>query len=159
MNLYIFIGILAGGIVIILIALVMLNRAWGDFPGQASGLPPAQPPMSSLSPPPVARSLSPPPGSLQSVGELPAGAPAGSMVPVTHPMVRQAVIAALERGGSPYALYFIKDGETVYLVPSRIADLQQREIATRIFTSLNRTDGGGLSFSDIVRVMQELGRK
>ncbi|NTW03808.1 MAG: hypothetical protein HGA19_21465 [Oscillochloris sp.] len=95
--------------------------------------------------------------SLAGMGEIPSVVPDGGLVPVNHPMVRQAVVAAMERGGSPYALYFIKDGETVYLVPNRIADIQQREIVTRMFTSLN-SSGGTIAFGDIIRVMQELGR-
>jgi hypothetical protein len=69
-------------------------------------------------------------------------------------------MAALERGGSPYALYFVREGEAVYLVPSRIADPQQRELATRMFASLNSGGAGGdLPLGDIMRVMQELGRR
>jgi hypothetical protein len=160
MELYIFLGIVGGGLILILIVVLMLNRAWGSF-GQTSGLPPAQPPLPPAPPPIKLSSLSselpsnPPPEQ----GQLPAGAPEGSMVPVTHPLVRQAVIAAIERGGNPTATYFIKDGDAVYLVPSRIADLQQRQIALRIFTSLNQGDGGNISFKDIIRVVQELGRK
>ncbi|MBX0326481.1 hypothetical protein K2Z83_02080 [Oscillochloris sp. ZM17-4] len=152
-------GIVAIGVVVILIALVMLNRAWGNFPGRVSGLPPAMPPeQPSLSRPstfsagPTAE-LEPP------AMDLPAGAPAGSLVPVTHPMVRQAVMTAMERGGSPYALYFIRDGETLYLVPSRIADQRQREMLTRMFTSLNSDSDGSIGMGDIIRVMQDLAKK
>jgi hypothetical protein len=83
----------------------------------------------------------------------------GSMVPVTHPMLRQAVMAAMERGGSAYALYFIKDGETLYLVPSRIADPQQRERVTRLFASIHSGDSSSFSFSEVIQVVQEMTKK
>jgi hypothetical protein len=153
MELYIVFGAVAAGLIVILIVIVMLNRAWGDFPGRVSGLPPSMPPTTSQPPPPM--SLAP-----QMAEEPPmAGAPAGGLVPVSHPMVRQAVLAAMERGGSPYALYFIREGEAVYLVPGRIADPQQRAMVARMFTSLNEGGGGGLPLGDMMRVIQELGKK
>jgi hypothetical protein len=158
MDLMLIAGIVAVGLIIFAVVMVMLNRAWGDFPGRISGLPPAMPPAqptSSSSSLFSAPSLADAPPAI----ELPAGAPAGGLVAVSHPMVRQAVMTALERGGSPYALYFIKDGEAVYLVPGRIADPQQRALVTRMFTSLNDGGGGSLPLGDIVRVMQELGKK
>lgn len=144
------IAIVAGGLVVILIALAMLNRARGDFPGRASGLPP------SMTPPPVSGPdlFAPPPA-----GELPAGAPSGSLVPVAHPLVRRAVLSALERGGTSASTYFIRDGETVYLVPSRIADPGQRETVTRMFASLNNDTDGNISLGDMMRMLQEMGRK
>ncbi|NNJ09018.1 hypothetical protein EKD04_001610 [Chloroflexales bacterium ZM16-3] len=159
MDLYLFISIVAGGVVVILIVLVMLNRAWGNFPGKVSGLPPtmssSQPMTSQQSPLSAAPLTEMAPEEM----DLPAGAPVGSLVPVTHPMVRQAVLAALDRGGSPYALYFIKDGEMVYLVPRRIADQQQREMLTRMFTSLNGDSDGSIGMGDIVRVLQDMAKK
>jgi hypothetical protein len=154
MELYIVIGAVAAGLLVILIVIVMLNRAWGDFPGRVSGLPPSMPP--TISQPPAPMSSAP-----QMAEEPPmAGAPAGGLVPVSHPMVRRAVLAAMERGGSPYALYFIRDGEAVYLVPGRIADPQQRELVTRTFTSLHEGKAGGdLPIGDMMRVIQELGKK
>lgn len=151
--------IVAGGVVIILIALAMLNRAWGDFPGKTSGLPPMMPPMMPPSPPPSPGPASFSPPSELPAMELPAGAMSGTLVPVMHPMVRRAVLAAMERGGTPASIYFIRDGETLYLVPSRIADPQQRQVMIRMFTSLNNDTDGNLSLGDVVRVLQEMTRK
>ncbi len=144
-------GIVAVGAIMVVVVLVMLNRAWGDFPGRISGLPPAQPPSPGQGQPPLA---GPP-----AIGELSAGAPAGGLVPVTHPLIRQAILTAMARGGTPYATYFIKDGEAVYLVPGRIADPQQRENMTRLFASINSGDSNSISFSEVIRVVQEMTKK
>ncbi len=136
---------IVAGLVLVVFVLVMLNRAWGNFPTRTDVFaPPTLPP----SPPPLA------------TANIPDSSPDVGLVPVIHPMVRKAVLSALERGGSPYSLYFVKEGESVYLVPTRIADPQQREMLTRMFTALN--SGGGsddISFGDIIRVLQELGRR
>jgi hypothetical protein len=158
MDLILIVGIVGVGLIIFAVVAVMLNRAWGDFPGRISGLPPTMP----TSQPPSSRPSS---FSAPSMSDAPPMAdtlditPNGEMIPINHPLVRKAVVASLERGGSPYALYFIKDGEAIYLVPSRIADQQQREVVTRLFTSLNNDSDGSLSFGDVIRVMQDLGRK
>ncbi|WP_129627503.1 hypothetical protein [Candidatus Oscillochloris fontis] len=136
---------IVAGLVLIVFVLVMLNRAWGNFPsrgGEFSSptLPPSPSPLASAT--------------------LPDSAPDVGLVPVIHPMVRNAVLSALERGGSPYSIYFVKEGESVYLVPTRIADPQQREVLTRMFTALNSDDDStSISFGDIIRVLQELGRR
>jgi hypothetical protein len=144
-------GIVGVGLIIFVVVLVMLNRAWGDFPGRIGALSAAQPP-SSPAPPPMA-ATSP-------VSEMTDITPNGGLVPVNHPLVRLAVLAALERGGSPYALYFIKDGEAIYLVPTRIADPQQREQVTRLFTAMNSDGAENVpAFGEAIRVIQELGKK
>lgn len=136
---------IVAGLVLVVFVLVMLNRAWGNFPNRAGEFtPPSLPP----SPPPLAST------------NIPDSVPDLGMVPVIHPMVRKAVLSALERGGSPYSFYFVKENESIYLVPTRIADPQQREVLTRMFTALN--SGGSsddISFGDIIRVLQELGRR
>ncbi|MEI7770176.1 MAG: hypothetical protein WCI67_09325 [Chloroflexales bacterium] len=148
MDLIIFASIVGVGLIIFLVVLVMLNRAWGDFPGRISGLPPPPPPRPA--PPLAATPLA---------AEMTDITPNGGLVPVNHPLVRRAVMAALERGGSPYALYFIKDGEVIYLVPTRIADPQQREQATRLFASMNASNGDATPpLAEAIRVIQELGK-
>jgi hypothetical protein len=153
MDLIVIVGVVSAGLLISVVVLVMLNRAWGDFPGRISGLPPA---MSSRSTGPSPMPMA---GAAPALAEMPEASPNNGLVPITHPMVRQAVAAALERGGSPYSLYFIRDGEEIYLVPTRIADPQQRELVTRMFTSLSNGGGESLPLGDIIRVMQELGKK
>lgn len=143
----------------------MLNRAWGDFPRRAG------PPDSGPSPVPPASSPAwgAAPADTDDEGDedewgedeprLPAGAPEGGLIPVTHPLVRRAVEAALERGGSSYATYFIRDGEQIFLAAYRIADPAERDRVTRLFAGLNSGDVSGLDFGEIYSVMQQLGRR
>ncbi len=142
-------GIVAVGLLLAVIVLVMLNRAWGNFPGPISGLPPDQPIPSRAAAPSVP---------LDDTLEM---TPNGGMVPVNHPLLRRAVMAALERGGSPYALYFVRDGEMVYLIPSRIADPLQCEQLTRLFTAMNSTNSGEElpSLGEAIRIIQEMGKR
>ncbi|NTW02882.1 MAG: hypothetical protein HGA19_16645, partial [Oscillochloris sp.] len=69
MDWMLFIGIVSVGLILILFVLVMLNRAWGDFPGRISGLPPVMPPNSS--PPPPSAMMSSMSSSLAGMGEIP----------------------------------------------------------------------------------------
>lgn len=151
MNLYIFAGVMAIGLIIILVVVFILNRAWGDFPGRVAGLPPPITP--NMPPNPPTNSFSP---TLEGFARSDTEA---TLVSVQHPLVKRAVLAALERGGSPYALYFVKEGDLVYFVPNRVADMQQRDVLIRMFNSLNSDDDNNISFADIIRVLQELGRK
>lgn len=133
----------------------MLNRAWGDFPSRA-GLPPAAPPR-----PPSPESLAAPEADDFDPSDpgLPAGASPANLVEVTHPFVLRAVRQALERPGSPYATYFIADGERVFLVLSRIADPAQRETARRLFTGLNTGEVGEPGAGDLMQMLRELGKR
>ncbi len=138
----------------------MLNRAWGDFPSRAGpglGLPPTPP-----SPEPLGPFAPPPDDEGEQDGdepaELPAGAPAEGLIPVSHPLVLRAVQQSLERPGSPYATYFIRDGEQVYLALYRIADPGQREMAKRIFEGLNSGELGDVGPSDLMRLLGQLGK-
>ncbi len=154
MELIIFAGVVGVGLVVAVVVLVMLNRAWGNFPGPISGLPPMMP----LDQPTPSRAAVPS-APLADTHEV---APDDELlVPVNHPLVRRAVMAALERGGSPYALYFVRDGEEIYLVPTRIADPQQREQLMRLFTSMNTNSSGDTmpSLGEAIRLIQEMGRK
>lgn len=146
--------IFLAGLVAIGLTMWMLNRAWGNFPSRA-GLPPTP-----LSPGPAPYDAAAPADEawLDESVELPAGAPADGLVPVTHPMVVRAVQQAMDRPGSPYATYFIRDGERVYLALYRIADPAQREQARRLFAGLNSGDFGGSELSDLIRLVQQLGK-
>lgn len=136
----------------------MLNRAWGDFPRRVG------PPAAGLAPPPLA----PPPDDDEDAwgeaepGEadppLPAGAPEGELIPVTHPMVRRAVEGALAKGGSPYATYFIRHGDQIYLAAYRIADPIQRARVARLFQELNGGDVSSLDFAAMLKAIQTLGK-
>jgi hypothetical protein len=147
------------GLLLLGVIVFMLNRAWGDFPTRLT--PPYQDGPAQRGSPEEALLAT-----LEAAEEeedeeeagLPAGASAESLIPVTHPQVKLAVLQALERGGTPYATYFIRDGERVYLVASRIADPVQRERIVRAFQALNGGDLSGVSMIDMVRAMQQLGK-
>jgi hypothetical protein len=154
--------IFGAGILLLGVIVFMLNRAWGDFPPRLT--------------PPHEEAPSPAPqrfgaGALLGAWEiasieedeeeeedLPAGASADDLIPVTHPQVKLAVQQAIERGGTPYATYFIRDGERVYLVASRIADPAQRAQAVRLFQGLNSGNLEGSNMIDMIRTIQQLGR-
>lgn len=144
--------IVGGGALLTVIALVMLNRAWGDFPGRISrpdmGQPPVQIPTSPGFTAPV----------YDEEGELPAGSPADGLILVTHPLARRAIMQALERGGSPYAAYFVRDGEKVYLAAHRISDPQQRAVAVRTFQAMSGDGPADLSIQEMIRAINQLGK-
>jgi hypothetical protein len=148
--------IIAGlGLVTILVAAYMLNRAWGDFPGRVG------PTQRGPSPVPPPSSLAGAPAQRDDRGEdaeasLPAGVPEGGLVPITHPLVLRAVENALERGGSPYATYFIRHGERVFLAAYRIADPAERERVTRVFEGLNSEGLTGVNFDDVIGALRRL---
>ena len=122
--------VFGAGLLLLGVVVFMLNRAWGDFPTRLT--PPYQEALAPRRSRPDAlmASLDSPTDEEDEEEdeeeELPAGASAENLVPVTHPQVKLAVQQALERGGTPYATYFIREGDRVYLVASRIADPAQR---------------------------------
>lgn len=146
--------IIAGaGLVVIALAAYMLNRAWGDFPRRAGQLP--DQPSSALLPhsapyAPFVAEHEEEPGF--------AGAPHEGLIPITNPMMLRAVNTAMDRGGSPYAAYFLRDGERVFLAAYRIADPLQREQLTRLFEGLNSGNLEGVSPVELIRIINQLGR-
>jgi hypothetical protein len=157
--------VFVAGLLLFGVIVFMLNRAWGDFPTRLT--PPYQDapaPRRSGAEALLSTWDSVPAEDGEDEGDdegeagLPAGASAENLIPVTHPQVKLAVLQALERGGTPYATYFIRDGERVYLVASRIADPAQRERIVRAFQALNGGDLTGVSLIDMVRTMQQLGK-
>ncbi|MEI6180935.1 MAG: hypothetical protein WCP31_09275 [Chloroflexales bacterium] len=140
------------GLSLLGLVLWMLNRAWGDFPsrlGPQTGLPltPSEAKPTSLAQ-----------GEPSEAAELPPGASADDFVLVAHPLVRRAVEQALARGGSPYATFFIRDGERIYLVLSRIADPTQRELARRVFAGVNDGNLSGIGLNEIIQLLGQLGK-
>lgn len=146
------------GLALLGVIAFMLNRAWGDFP-KASALP-GGPPQSTkggpgriASPGPPANDDLEPPGP-----SYPAGAPEGSLIAVEHPLVRRAIESAMEKGGSPYAAYFIRHGDTVYVNLARVADPGQRERIAAMLHEVNGRGGSGMSMTELMRAVQELTR-
>lgn len=150
----IIIGLAALGTLVLVV--VMLNRAWGDFPRRVG-------PAASTTPVPTAlEGGEDAEDADEGDGEayaLPAGAPEGELIPITHPMVRRAIDQALDRGGSPYATYFVRDEGQIYFASYRIADPAQRGQLTRLFRSLNDGDFSQVNMSEIMSAMQQLGRR
>jgi hypothetical protein len=150
--------VLAGLALLGLVAF-MLNRAWGDFP-KTSALPGGPPPSTKGGPGSAARPAPPADDDLEPLEprELPAGAPAGSRIAVEHPLVRRAIEQSMQKGGSPYAGYFIRDGETIYLNLARIADPGQRQRIAAMVREVNGKEAGDSSILDSIRAVQELMR-
>lgn len=153
--------IFLAGLVAIGLAAFVLNRAWGDFPTRLR-LPDGTPERSP-SPAPGWETAPTHPGEadapeLEEHTPLPAGAPEDELIPVNHPLVKRAVAQALERGGTPYATYFVRHGEQIYLAAYRIADPEQRAQLTRLFLSLNRGELEGIDLGSLIRAVQQLGR-
>ena len=158
--------VFVAGLLLVGVVVFMLNRAWGDFPTRLT--PPNQGPSRSGRRMGTDALLDSWESGLEDDDEaegededgerLPAGASAENLIPVTHPQVKLAVMQALERGGTPYGTYFIREGERVYLVASRIADPAERARIVRLFQGLNGGDLSGVSMIDMVRTIQQLGR-
>ncbi len=156
MDLTIIALLFVAGLALLGLVLWMLNRAWGDFPskvGPQMGLP-----LTSSEAKPTSLAQGDPPDSAPASGELPPGASADDFVLVAHPLVRRAVEQALARGGSPYATFFIRDGERIYLVLSRIADPAQRELARQVFAGINDGNLSGIGLNEIIQLLGQLGK-
>jgi hypothetical protein len=156
--------IFVAGLITFGVVIFMLNRAWGDFPRRAG---PLDHDLAQLT-----GSRRPAWGAAPADDDdddddldaalagdaLPAGAPEGGLVPITNPQVRMAVERALERGGTPYATYFLRDGDRYYLAAHRIADPVERARIVRLFQGLNGGDLTGVNFGELISVIQRLGK-
>ncbi|WP_129674188.1 hypothetical protein [Candidatus Chloroploca sp. Khr17] len=144
-----------GALSLLALTIWMLNRAWGEnFPGSGGTLP-----SELLDQYQVTTSHRPQVEPTRHEDDLsswwandddeqtqgPAGSPTSEMVEITHTAVRQAILTSLERGGSPYATFFVQDDDKVYLALYRIHDPAQRATAQRVVEGLN--DGRLNAFS------------
>lgn len=154
--------IFVGGLLAIGLTAYMLNRAWGDFPTRLT--PPGQDPAPPSRQP--ARVTAPAQqhdeagedDPFEKIDALPAGAPPMDTIPITHPLIKRSVEQAMEKGGSPYATYFFRDGDQIFFAAYRIADPVQRAQATRLFQALHSGDTSGVNFGELIRTIQQLGK-
>ncbi|MFQ3660911.1 MAG: hypothetical protein SNJ69_00810 [Chloroflexaceae bacterium] len=148
--------IVGAGLLAIGIAAYMLNRAWGNFPSRIGQLP------QDLPPPPQRRLGANPPVEEEAEAEdetLNDRDTREDMIPVTHPLVLRAVNAALDRGGGPYATFFVRENDQVFFAAYRVPDPAQRAQLTRLFKGLNADELEGVSLVELMRAMNQLGRK
>ena len=155
MNLSLLIIIVVAGLLLSGLVLLMLNRAWGNFPGPRSSLGIELPNSQAKRVQPLMPTEK---DAREFEQESPPPMPEGNLIPVLHPMVRRAVEQSLERGGSPYAIYFVRDGEFLYLNLDRIADPMQRATMARTFQALNAGDSSGVSLGEMIRAIGQIGR-
>lgn len=151
-----FLLIFGAGLVIIAIVLVMLNRAWGDFPGRISAPPAPLQQQSRWATPEDADAADLPDAAIPD-----AAPPTGGMIPLQHPLVRQAALQAIARGGvdNPYAQYLFQRGDEVLLNLDAIADPQQRATIARVIHTTNNGGEVGLSMIEVIRAISQLGRR
>ena len=135
--------LILGGLALIIViaALVALNRSWGNFPDRAGALPPdgaSAPSMSSLrNPSAMAWEAQPPPGTPERpVPMIEPANQAGGLVLIEHPLVRRSAEQALARGG-PITRYIVRQGEQVYFDFSQIDDPAQRQEAYELMRRFN----------------------
>lgn len=129
-------------------AVYMLNRSWGDFPSRIA-LPPEQEA--------PARPRSDWTAADTEEAAIHEAAPAqgaplivGGLMPIEHPMLRQAALRALAENNTT-AQYIVQDGDKLYLALDRISDPQQRFAAERAIQILQQ--GGMLSILDTLKLL------
>jgi hypothetical protein len=157
----VFLIIVAAGMILLALTAWMLHRSWGDFPRQLNVHqfePPAKRAPSWANQTNDDDDDDDDDDDEWAERSLPAGAPDDGMILVTHPGVRNAITQAIERGGSPYASYFVRDGDQIYLAAYRISDPDQRAQVTQLFQSINNGEIGGLSIYDLLQVLRRFGR-
>jgi hypothetical protein len=152
----------AVGLAVLAVSIFMLNRAWGDFPTRAGRLDDSPAPRAAESSLWPAWDAAPADNEQDNQWgeprELPAGASSENLIPVENPTVKRLMDKALDQAGSPYATYFLRDGERIYFVASRIADPAQRAQAVRVFEELNRDQGAGPNMVELFQTFRQFGK-
>lgn len=176
MSTLIIVGVLA--LIVVVAALFVLRRSWGNFPDQAR-MPPTVPdePFSlsdlGLSDAERARSVQPEPGQSQQRQQKPFSledlglsdaelaeqereeADAARLVLITQPMVRRAAQQALQRGG-PQAKYFVSVGDQIYFSFEAIEDPAERQAA---YDLMRRVQAGeDVDFRAVMALISKLSK-
>jgi hypothetical protein len=156
------IWLILGGLALIIViaALVALNRSWGSFPERAGTLPPASasaPGMSILSSlPTTAWEAQPQLGTPEQPGPMiERASQTGGLVLIEHPLVRRSAAQALERGGS-ITRYIVRQGEQLYFDFSQIADPEQRREAYDLMQRFNA--GQDVDIAALLKMVNRLFR-
>ncbi len=151
--------IIAGlALIVVLAALVALNRSWGNFPKRAGTLP-----TTGASAPGMSRL----PSSLGTAWEDPSplGTPErpaaaielinqeSGLVLIEHALVRRTAEQALERGG-PITRYIVRQGEQLYFDFRQIADPAQRQEAYDLMRRFNA--GQDVDISAMLKMVNRL---
>ncbi|PDW04982.1 hypothetical protein [Candidatus Viridilinea mediisalina] len=146
-----FFYIMGFGIVLLSLVVWMLNRAWGDFDQHGPRVEDVERQAHQAS------SWGEPLLDAPTEPHLPAGAPDEDLIPVSHPLLKQAIRRALANGGTPASTYFVREDDEIYLAAYRIADPEQREQVTRLFRSLGDA-GDQASVFELLQAIKHLGR-
>jgi len=154
------IWLILGGLTLIVLitALVALNRSWGNFPERAGTLPPVGASAPGMSLPNAATAWEAAPA--LGTPERPATAiePAseeGGLVLIEHALVRRSAEQALERGG-PITRYIVRQGEQLFFDFSQIADPEQRREAYDLMRRFNA--GQDVDISAMLKMVNRLFR-
>jgi hypothetical protein len=151
--------LIVGGLIlaIVVAALFVLNRSWGNFPDRIGGLPPV-----SSSAPGISPQVPTPWNQLdaerelleqQQTEQISTAEPATGLVLIEHPMVRRAAESALKKGSSA-ARYIVRDGERFYFSFEQISDPVQRQAA---YDLMRRYQAGeDVDIRAMLRLVQEL---
>jgi hypothetical protein len=148
MEMMLFLALFGGGLLVALVIMVMLQRAWGDFPGSGSQLPPAQMPIPG-------QSIEPEPD-IDDDAELfdQEHIPTSGLVAVENVFVRRALEQVLSRPGTPVQQHFVRQDQTIYLNLDSIGDPQRRAQAGRAIMLANQ--GNITSWGDLARLLQTI---
>jgi hypothetical protein len=154
--------IVAGvAIIVVVVALWMLRRAWGDFPSRVGMLPPAgvgrQPSISTYDPvdgsftsaAPSALEVQPEPPRSPEATPAPPG-----LVPIENPMVLRAAEAAVKKGDQRAARYIVRDGGKLYFSFDQIADPTERQVAYDMMRRLNA--GEDVDIRAVLKLVQQM---
>lgn len=138
--------LIVGGsvLVLVVVALALLNRSWGDFPDRAGAPPPVGPPAPGVSDQKYAA------GESWSAFETDAEP---GLIPITNPLVRRSAEQALEQG-SDVSRYIVRQGDVLYFDFARIEDPQQRKMAYDVMRRVESGDRVDLrELMDMVRTL------
>ncbi|GIV96649.1 MAG: hypothetical protein KatS3mg057_1306 [Herpetosiphonaceae bacterium] len=142
--------IVLGGLGVLALMVLMLNRSWGNFPTRPSQ------PFEQQSPEPWRSGWETDgaiTGQISSVDQPAHGTtePIPGLIPIEHPMVQRAAQNALRKGDKT-ARFIVQDGDRLYLSLDHISDPEQRRIAYEVLRRFNAGENIDIrSFFTVIR--------